>query len=117
MVLDPIALKYLGLAVVAMDWTGHRNGPFRVKQPPAFVRRDSEIVCDLLELLAGHVEHRTAVDRFAHRTVLAALLVPAADSTPLRPAGNSTEEAQPRRMPIPLKSGLAAFQSLLDPLI
>ena len=60
--LHPIAFEHRDRAVVAMDRTGHGDGPLRHQEAVALVHRDFEMIGDDAELVHRHVEHRTGIN-------------------------------------------------------
>ena len=62
MMLDPVALKSLGAAVVHVNRQSYGEGPLRVHQPVPIVLIDVQVVRDDLKLIAGHSKYVVVVN-------------------------------------------------------
>src|SRR5690349_12922541 len=62
MVLNTVAEEYLGSSIVPMNWKRDGHGALGILDPVTFANWNLEIIGDLIELLASHVEGRVIVN-------------------------------------------------------
>jgi hypothetical protein len=98
--LHAIAFEDRDSAVVAADWTGHRDRPRRKQQAVALIHWNIKIISDHLELACCHLKHRASVN--GHRS-LHAFPLPASRNR----AGIAQQE---RRKLLCLNSDFAAIE-------
>ena len=61
MMLNAVALEDFLAAVVGVNRHGDDDRPFWIEQAVAFISGDVEVIGHGMELLPGHIEHRTSV--------------------------------------------------------
>ena len=70
--LDTKPLVHGHRAVVAMDGAGNGNGALGREDALALIRRNLQMIRDIVELLPGHLVHRSGIQRapVAHLEIL-----------------------------------------------